>query len=263
MTTININTGENVDLLVFPDGQPHVKVKGVAPFSRVKVVCSITDTVKLIQLLEVSDAILRLSGIRHRLVIPYLMGARYDREMIPGSGESVDLQVIANLINSMNFEEVYLYDVHSSAATQLISRSTNLPNHSLVMQYTKDDAVLICPDKGAKARVPEYVKWNKNLTDVVYCDKTRDMANGNITLTVLDPEKCKGRNCVIIDDLCDGGGTFLSIASQIDPAHLTLIVTHGIFSKGLVPLEQHFDEIIVSSSYKPSYDSPKVKVITY
>lgn len=263
MTTININTGENVDLLVFPDGQPHVKVKGVTPYSRVKVVCSITDTIKLIQLLEVSDAIKRLKGITHRLVVPYLMGARYDREMIPGSGESVDLHVITKLINSMEFEEVYLYDVHSPVSTQLIKHSVNLPNRSLVMQYAQPDAVLICPDKGAKSRIPDYIIWNKKLTDIVYCEKTRDMSNGNITLTVLEPEKCKGRNCVIIDDLCDGGGTFLSIAAQIDPAHLTLIVTHGIFSRGFELLEKYFNEIIVSNSYKPSYDSPKVKVITY
>jgi ribose-phosphate pyrophosphokinase len=68
-------------------------------------------------------------------------------------------------------------------------------------------------------------------------------------LKVLEADKCEGKNCVIIDDLCDGGGTFLAIASQIKPAHITLIVTHGIFSKGFDVFKGTFDEIIVSDSY--------------
>ena len=66
---------------------------------------------------------------------------------------------------------------------------------------------------------------------------------------------------MIIDDICDGGATFLAIAEQIKPKHMTLIVTHGVFSKGFAVLEKKFDEIIVSDSYGKTYNSPVVKMI--
>jgi ribose-phosphate pyrophosphokinase len=67
---------------------------------------------------------------------------------------------------------------------------------------------------------------------------------------------------VIIDDICDGGATFLSIAEKINAKHLTLIVTHGIFSKGFSALEKRFNEIIVSDSYGKKYESRIVRMLT-
>ena len=54
------------------------------------------------------------------------MGARFDRLM--QKGDSVDLKVIANLINGCGFEKVYLYDVHSDTSTVLIENSINISN---------------------------------------------------------------------------------------------------------------------------------------
>lgn len=261
MTTINLNTGEGIQSFLFPDNQPHIIVTGAKAGDEVKLTCSITDSIKLLQLLETANALTHLGVKRKLLTIPYLMAARYDRLMQPG--DSFDLEVIAGLINSCGFEKVELLDVHSTVALKLINNSTNISNRFLVDRYTKKDAVLICPDKGAKSKINDYLDWNKNLVDVVYCDKSRDLPTGKITLTVTEAEKCRGRNCVIIDDLCDGGGTFLAIAGQIAPAHLTLIVTHGIFSKGFAELEKCFDEIIASNSYGRVYHSIKTSTVSF
>jgi ribose-phosphate pyrophosphokinase len=157
---------------------------------------------------------------------------------------------------------VFLFDVHSDVSTLLINHAVNITNRQIVEQYKKPDALLICPDAGAAKKVSKYFEWNSNLKDIVYCSKNRNLATGALTLEVLEPEQCKGRNCVIVDDICDGGATFLAIAEKIAPAHLTLIVTHGIFSKGFAALEQKFDEIIVSDSFCKQYVSTKVKTIT-
>jgi ribose-phosphate pyrophosphokinase len=125
-------------------------------------------------------------------------------------------------------------------------------NRFLVEKYDQKEAVLICPDAGAAKKIKHYFEWNPNIVEVIYCIKSRDLSNGKITLKVLEPEKCKDRNCVIIDDICDGGGTFLAIANQIEAEHLTLIVTHGIFSKGVEILEEKFDEIITTNSTSPN-----------
>lgn len=261
MVTIDINQQVGITYILYPDNQPHVNVHGIKEGDNIKVICSITSSLTMMHLLQCSNALDNLFANKKILVIPYLMGARFDRLM--QEGDSIDLKVVADLINYCGFEKVYLYDVHSDTATMLIKNAVNITNQNLVEEYKLGDSVLICPDAGAAKKISKYFEWNKNLTDIVYCNKNRDLTNGNLTLHVLEPEKCEGRNCVIIDDLCDGGGTFLAIASQINPQYLTLIVTHGIFSKGFALLQKSFNEIIVSDSYCHSYNSDIVKVIPY
>lgn len=261
MKTINLNTGEGVTITIFPDGQPHVNVQAVTDNDEVKVICSITDTGKLLQLLETANALDNLFAIKKILVIPYLMAARYDRLM--QQGDSIDLKVVADLINLCGFSKVYLYDVHTDVSLLLIKNAIGITNEALVKAYDMPDAVLICPDAGASKKVGKYFGWNSNIKEIVYCSKNRDLATGKISLEILEPQECAGRNCVIIDDICDGGGTFLAIAEKIKPAHLTLIVTHGIFSRGFEKLHQYFQQIIVSDSLYKTYDSPIVKTLKH
>jgi ribose-phosphate pyrophosphokinase len=261
MKIINLNTSEGINITVFPDGQPHVNIQSVNEDDEVKVICSLTDTSKLLQLLETSNALDNLFAKKKVLVIPYLLAARYDRLMLPG--DSIDLKVVADMINTCCFEKVYLYDVHSDAAVLLIKNAIPITNQNLVEHYRMNDAVLICPDAGAAKKVGKYFGWNDNIKSIVYCSKSRNLATGELTLQVLEPDKCTNRNCVIIDDICDGGGTFLAIAEKIKPAHLSLIVTHGIFSKGFQSIEKYFQQVIVSNSLYKTYPSPIVKTIDH
>lgn len=261
MKTINLNTGEGVKITIFPDSQPHINIHTITEGDEVKVVCSITDNSKLLQLLETANALDNLFAKKKVLVIPYLMAARYDRLM--QTGDSIDLKVVADLVNSCGFEKVYLYDVHSEVALLLIKNAIGITNENLVRMYDLPNAVLICPDAGASKKVGKYFGWNSNIKDIVYCSKNRDLSTGNLTLEILEPQECTNRNCVIVDDICDGGGTFLAIAEKIQPAHLTLIVTHGIFSKGFDTLQKYFQQIIVSDSLYKTYDSPIVKTLKH
>lgn len=261
MKTINLNKQENVEFFLYPDNQPHVRIASVKD-DDVTVLCSIKSSLDLFNLLAVSNAIDNQRGYKHTLIIPYLLGARSDRVMV--DGDSVDLKVVCDLINLMDFENVAFLDVHSDAALHWTRNSHNIDNHFLVREYDRENAVLICPDIGASKKVDKYLKWNTNIKDVAYCLKSRDFSNGKIALKVLEPEKCKDRNCIIIDDLVDRGGTFLAIAGQIQPKNLTLIVTHGIFSGGTSMVEEKFDLIITSDSYALSgWGSGKLKVIAY
>ena len=257
MKTININTQEYCKLLLFPDNQTHVKVVGVANEETVNVVVSLTDSLKMMQLLQLSNALDHMFCEKQYLYIPYLLGARSDRVMT--EGDSVDLEVTAQLINSLGFKKVFLYDAHSEASTLLIKNSINCTNKDLVKRYVTPNSILICPDGGAVKRLQKYLDWTfGSIVDVVYCNKKRDLSNGNITIVVLEPEKCTDKPIVIIDDLCDGGGTFLGILSQIKPSHSTLIVTHSIFSKGTSVLTDKFDQIITSDSYGHIWNDNKI-----
>lgn len=261
MYVINMDKIKGYKSIVYPDGQPHVKLDIDDIYDRdVMVICSITDATKLLLLCEVADALTRIFTVTHTtLYIPYLMGARFDRVMQPG--DSFDLKVITKIVNSLKFNEVQLYDVHSDVSTALIENSYSYTNEHLVRNYNLKNSILIVPDAGAAKKAPNYLEWNKNIVNLTHCIKHRDLSNGAITLKVLEPEKCFEANCVIIDDICDGGGTFLQIAKQIKPKNLTLIVTHGIFSKGFDELSQYFNEIIVSDSYPFKGESKIVKLI--
>ncbi len=259
MKTINLNTPSGIQFILFPDNQPHINIQGIEEGEEVKVICSLTDSLKVMQLLQTANALDNLFAKKKVLVVPYLMAARYDRLM--QHGDSLDLKVVADLINSCRFDKVYLFDAHSEVASLLIKNAVNITNQQMVEQYQHPEGLLICPDAGAAKKVGKYFEWNKNLKDIVYCNKNRNLSTGQLALEVLEPDKCKGRNCVIIDDICDGGATFLAIAEQIQPKHLTLIVTHGIFSKGFAALEQKFNEIIVSDSFCKRYDSKILKRI--
>lgn len=247
MKTINLITGERVKTLLFPDNQPHVVIDDIQPGDDVRVVCPIRSSLELVQLLLVVNAVRHAQATPCELAVPYLMGARYDRIINPG--DSFDLEVVAQCINSLGFSSVNLFDVHSSVATSLIHSSRSHNNSRLVKAYNRSDAILIVPDKGAVSKAAEYQGWNPLLSKKVFCDKVRDAATGRVSLVVQNPEVCAGRNCVIVDDICDGGATFLAIADQIKPAHLTLIVSHGIFSKGFHALKEKFNEIVTTDSF--------------
>jgi len=252
--TINLNTGEGYKKTVFPDSQPHIHVDVALEEYLARVIVSLDSPAKLLDLCMVSSALDHHKAIsKSELHITYLLGARSDRNHDLPLGSSFGLKVVADIINSLEFLDVYLYDPHSDVAPALIKGSIVVDNKDLVQIYDKENAVLIVPDAGAAKKAYKYAEWNSNITDTVQCIKHRDLSTGKITLGVLNPATCAGRHCVIIDDICDGGGTFIAIAKQLrdqgwNPLSMTLIVTHGIFSKGTGVLAPYFDQVICSDS---------------
>ena len=268
MKHININERQGIETVKFPDGQYHVELhKNTMDGGSecVTVTCAIRNPVDLYLLMATSNALNTERMIKVELIIPYLMGARSDRVMV--KGDSVDLRVVADMINTCGFEKVTLFDVHSDVALQLIDNSLNIDNRQLVEEYVCENAVLICPDTGAAKKIDKILKWNPNIVEVAHCIKSRDLNdNGRIKLKVLAPLQCSERHCVIVDDLCDGGGTFLAIADQVKfPQSMTLIVSHGIFSKGMAVFQNKFDEIITTNSYQKQTKSKllTIKEISY
>jgi len=81
--------------ITFPDTQTHVNIQGIKEKDEVQVICSITNIKKLFQLLQVSNSLDNLYATKKELIIPYLMGSRSDRIMIPG--DSFDLKIVSDL----------------------------------------------------------------------------------------------------------------------------------------------------------------------
>lgn len=182
--------------------------------------------------------------------IPYLPAARADR------GTPFGAQVYANLINAAGLDEVVIFDPHSPVAPKLINnvrvvnsdhliRNAVFGRHGLSFEYTG----IIAPDKGAVERAKRVADLMK--LPLYTATKHRDEATGKLS-EFHAPENLpdEGR-FLIVDDICDGGGTFMGLAAALNVGRdrLSLWVSHGIFSGRANTLPEQFGAIYTTDSH--------------
>lgn len=224
----------------------------------VLITCRINRHRDVIRLLMITDAIKRRGVRRITLFIPFVPYARADRV---NSGESLSIKVFADLINSQGYEKVMIFDPHSDVAASLINNVEVIPPHSFafeVLSTKGQEYLLVSPDGGAEKKINTLAKFMSYDREVMYCRKKRDTATGKLSGFALAMDmgqygnKIKGKEMYIVDDICDGGGTFCGIAEMLKKTYgakkVHLIVSHGIFSKGL--RIKNVDTIYCSDSFQ-------------
>ena len=245
----------------FSGGEVHVKLNNKIEYSTIEhVVMShrVRNTDDLMLIMLAHDA-LKIKGVKNMsLCIPYLPYARQDR--LCDSGESFSLKIFTNLINSMNFETVWILDPHSFVTPALINNCRVINNDMLVMntllEITNGQPIhIISPDSGANKKIHEVVsKINPALfSGVIACDKIRDTKTGALTGFKVFADDLEKQDCLIVDDICDGGGTFNGLATELknkNAGDLYLYVSHGIFSKGFEDLQKNFKKIYTTNSFQ-------------
>lgn len=250
------------EMIKFSGGEWHIKLDNYNKYQligKVIIVSRIRNSDDIIKILIAQDA-LKLVGVKQfDLFIPYCPYARQDRKCF--GGESFTLKVFANLINSCNFDEVQILDAHSDVAQALINNCINLNNYNYVGSTILDikeinsnkDLVLISPDSGANKKTNKlYEIFNTMLSSLVKCDKRRDVKTGNLSGFEVFSNDLEGKDCLIVDDICDGGGTFIGLAEELKKKNcgkLYLFITHGIFSKGFDGLCKNFEKIYTTNSF--------------
>lgn len=197
-----------------------------------------------------------IPSIPCRLIMPYCAYSRQDRYCNPG--EAFSLKVFANIINSLGFIAVTTVDNHSDVATALFDCIENfsvaevLNEKNLIDSYNNTYKYFVSPDAGANKKVFECSKQFN--IPMIRADKLRDTKTGKILETIVyaNAEQLDNATVLIIDDICDGGRTFIELAKvikEIQPnCKVHLYVTHGFFSKGLSPLFQFIDKIYTTDS---------------
>lgn len=240
----------------FPDGQSHFKLETIddSGFNKVTIETALKTPSDLFMVGLVAD-VLRANGFTTlNLDIRYLLGARMDRAISPF--EPFTLNLVARAINSCGFTKVRLLDVHSEVATRLIRNSVNVLPFKVVEQVwsTIGPHLAVCPDKGAMPRIRGLLQGGM---PAIIGEKDRELSTGKLLgfrivegLDYLATPIWQDRPFLIIDDICDGGGTFVGLAKELRKAgakKVFLYVTHGIFSKPL-PLEG-IDHIYTTDSF--------------
>lgn len=238
----------------FPAGEGHVKVvnenDGKGELTEVARIygCDANDLILLGMWADAAQQ----RGSRTVAQIPYLPGARQDRGMPFGAW------VYAGIINGFKIDHVTAFDVHSPVMESLIRNlgtcvSAPLIRKFIVGRRDREEAQryvgIIAPDKGAVERA-HYAAAITGLP-LYKAEKHRDSATGKLSGFSCEPLPDTGK-LLVVDDICDGGGTFMGLAEAtgLPKERLDLYVSHGVFSGDAPKLHDHFGTIWTTDSFK-------------
>ncbi len=239
----------------FPSGiEPHLKIPyypvGMKDAQDVVLTSRFRKTDDIFRLLQAKNQIEWLRnewgyGYQISAFIPYLPFARQDRHTTAEDPNS--LEVIAKILNNEGFKDVFVFDPHSRASSEAIVNLRALNNHVFIQKVIQamdvQDLVIVAPDKGAAPKMDLLVGYLNSCfkdKDILpsYCTKERDPSTGKLSRPVSDITDYQGMRVLIVDDICDGGYTFIQLAKVLkehNAGQIDLAVSHGIFSKGLMP----------------------------
>lgn len=243
----------------FGGGECHVSVD-MAITEVTKITAYLRNSDDIMLLLLTVDAVKRINHkTKIDLFIPYFPYARQDRVCLPG--EPLSVSVMAGIINSLNCNEVVIADPHSDVTPALINnckivtQSETLENSKVMNKLIVGEGLtLVSPDAGAEKKIVDIA--NRFDLFAIFCTKNRNLETGEI-VGVTVPELNGAKDFIIIDDICDGGRTFIALAEALKEkgaGDLYLYVTHGIFSYGLDVLRSHYKNIYCYHTFLCDYD---------
>lgn len=275
-----------IEFTKFPSGEPHCNLKpSIIQALKDAAWCEVTipllNTEHLLELAVLTEVMSRYCSDR-RLYLGYVSGGRQDRET--SEGEPVTIKAFANIINGLNFREVTIMSPHSDVTPAVINNCRVKEPYRWIEEHVAryasvfDCIGIVSPDAGASKKIQKlytYLKERFVSTQFVLVQGTkhRDEATGK--LSGFSASKSDSSPPVemylIVDDICDGGGTFLGLEKVLpqydinDPAGAVLLVTHGFFSKGRESLQKVFARVDAFFNYdQPGYPNqwipqPKTK----
>ncbi|WP_026703679.1 ribose-phosphate diphosphokinase [Flavobacterium soli] len=248
---------------IFSGGEPHIKIK---PDFDVSETVTITHRINSFNdfglLLLAVDALKRMEVKLINVFIPYFPGARQDRVMI--AGEPLSVKVYADILNGLKLNKITVFDAHSEVTPALLDNCEVISNHAFIAEVVKkigNEIKLISPDGGALKKIYKVSEYLGGI-DVVECSKSRDVKTGKLSGFKVYDDNLQGMDCLIVDDICDGGGTFIGLAEELknkNAGKLYLAVSHGIFNKGFEAMKA-FERIFTTDSFR-DFDEQMVEVI--
>lgn len=224
----------------------------------------------LIELAMVKDAAERqFSQKQSCLKLPYIPYARQDR--VCDEGEAFSLKVFCDYLNFLGFDNVEVVDPHSDVAPALINNVIVVKQEDIVAQFPElisaitHGAVLVSPDAGASKKT-QAIARRLQRTEYIRADKLRNLSTGEVLETIVYKDDFKGQDVVVCDDIADGARTFIELAKICKAKNcgkFSLYVTHGIFSKGIVPiLDSGIDHVFTTDSFRSIFpEHPRLTVL--
>ena len=254
---MNLDIYKDFEHIQFPSGERHLRLIG-EPACSSYVLTYKSRCPDIMVLAMAVDCLRSQQWPAISLRMPFFPYARQDRRAVPGDALSV--RVFAEFINRMDFESVELCDPHSDVTTALVERAIVRNQCDIAWQAIKkhcsQETKIVAPDLGSTKKAELLSKITGH--GLVQAHKVRDPATGTLSKFTVLSGTASGADCLIVDDICDGGGTFLGLGAVLrerGAKRLGLYVTHGLFTKGVDILFDVFDYIITTDSVGGEFDS--------
>ena len=268
---IKVNN-DKVSVNHFPDGTQHIVFpKGqVNPDGSNTISWFYDGDEELFTLSCTVDWVRRTVGnnVNLYLNIHYLPNARMDR--IKSNNENFSLKVFTNFINSLNFDKVFVYNVHSNVSEALINNIVSIKPESdvrVVLEEYKPD-IIFFPDEGACKRYSDLECVKTFGLPVAFGIKKRDWKTGNILgLDVVCDVDLKDKKVLIVDDICSAGGTFKFSAKKLKELGAKDVVLYVSHCEDNIQNGELLTTDLISKIYTTDsilhISNPKIEVIKH
>ncbi len=192
----------------------------------------------LMELLIGIDALRRASAKRITAVVPYFGYARQDRK--PGPRTPISAKLVANLITEAGADRVLSVDLHAGQIQGFFDIPTDnlyaapLMAADIQARYGGDNLMVVSPDVGGVVRARALAKRLDN-APLAIVDKRRERPGESEVMNIIGD--VSGRDCILIDDIIDSGGTLCNAAQALLNAgakSVAAYITHGVLSGGAV-----------------------------
>ncbi|WP_026317652.1 ribose-phosphate pyrophosphokinase [Algicola sagamiensis] len=252
-----INLGDAV-VGRFSDGEISVQVNENVRGSDVFIIqstCAPTND-NVMELIVMVDALRRASAGRITAVIPYFGYARQDRR-VRSARVPITAKVVADFLSSVGVDRVLTVDLHAEQIQGFFDVPVdNVFGSPILLEDMKSkgfhetDVVVVSPDIGGVVRARAIAKL-LNDKDLAIIDKRRPRANVSQVMHIIGD--VKGRDCIIVDDMIDTGGTLCKAAEALKEhgaKRVFAYATHPIFSGNAAENIQNsvIDEVVITDT---------------
>jgi ribose-phosphate pyrophosphokinase len=211
----------------------------------------------LMEMLIMIDAFRRSSARRITAVLPYFGYARQDRR---ASGRTpISAKLVANLITEAGADRVLTLDLHAGQIQGFFDIPTDnlfavpVLTRDIREHYDTSNVMVVSPDVGGVVRARALAKRLDCMLAIV--DKRRDRPGESEVMNIIGD--VEGKDCILIDDIVDSGGTLCNAAEALlknGATSATAYITHGVLSGGAVArvTSSKLKELVITDSIQPT-----------
>ena len=239
----------------FPDKEIFVEIKENVRGEDVFVIQSTSYPANdhVMELLITIDALKRGSAKRIAAIVPYYGYARQDRKSGPRT--PISAKLVANLISIAGANRALMVDLHAGQ----IQGFFDIPTDNLFAapvfisdikkKFESKNTIIVSPDVGGVVRARAIAK--RVDCDLAIIDKRRERASVSEVVNIIG--EVEGKNCILIDDICDTAGTLTNAATALknDKAKSVFAyITHGVLSDPAIERLENspIDKMIITDS---------------